>query len=285
VKTLSRPLPVLFVCSLGVVIFLLPRILFARPQAVTVHFEQLPQDVIEARLKKVADKNVEREKTVLTLFSEAGCRDANITEQPVKHQKVPNVICTLPGSTGSEIIVGGHTDHVSAGSGVIDNWSSAALLPSLFQALNGEPRKHTFVFVGFTNEEEGLFGSKFYADQLTPEQIGKIRLMLNMDCIGVGTTEVWMTHSDKALTETLYRMAKTLNLPFSIMNVGDVGDDDSTSFRKRNIPTVMVHSLDSQTIHLIHSSHDQIVSMNMQNYYDTYRLLCAYLACLDSTLN
>ena len=32
----------------------------------------------------------------------------------------------------------------------------ASLLPSLFQALKDAPRKHTFTFVGFTNEEKGL---------------------------------------------------------------------------------------------------------------------------------
>ncbi len=60
------------------------------------------------------------------------------------------MICVLPGNSEKVIIVGAHFDHVSDGSGVVDNWSGASLLPSLYQALKDHPRKHTFIFIGFT---------------------------------------------------------------------------------------------------------------------------------------
>jgi Iap family predicted aminopeptidase len=261
--------------------------LIARTQSahVQIQINQLPQAVIEARLHKISPSNVEREKTLQALFIEAGCRDTNLVEQPVKHQKVPNIICTLPGTTDSEIIVAGHTDHVSLGVGAIDNWSSAALLPSFFQALNNEPRKHTFVFIGFTNEESGLFGSQFYVSQLTQDQISKIRAMINLDCVGVGTTDIWLTHSTKALADSIYNISLAMKLPLGVVNVDQVGDDDSSSFRKRNVPTLMVHSLTQDTFSLIHSDADQVSAMNMKNYFDTYRLVSTYLAYLDSTQN
>jgi Zn-dependent M28 family amino/carboxypeptidase len=74
---------------------------------------------------------------------------------------MPNVIGTLPGSSDSVIVIGAHFDHVESGEGVVDHGSGAALLPSLFQSLNGEPRKHTIVFIVFAAEEQGLIGPDF----------------------------------------------------------------------------------------------------------------------------
>ena len=47
-----------------------------------------------------------------------------------------------------------HFDHVSAGDGVVDNWSGASFLPSLYPAVKNEPPKHTYIFIGFTDEEQ-----------------------------------------------------------------------------------------------------------------------------------
>jgi Zn-dependent M28 family amino/carboxypeptidase len=68
----------------------------------------------------------------------------------------------LPGSSDQVIIVGAHFDRVPEGDGVVDNWSGASLLPSLYEAVKNEPRKHTYIFIGFTDEEQGEVGSRFY---------------------------------------------------------------------------------------------------------------------------
>jgi hypothetical protein len=74
------------------------------------------------------------------MFAEADCNDHHLSEQPVKGSKLPNLICLLPGSSGRVIIVGGHFDRVSEGDGVVDNWSGAPLLPSLYEAVKIEAR-------------------------------------------------------------------------------------------------------------------------------------------------
>ncbi len=68
----------------------------------------------------------------------------------------------LPGRSDRVIIVGAHFDRVADGDGVVDNWSGASLLPSLYEAVKLEPRRHTYIFVGFTDGEEGEVGSHFY---------------------------------------------------------------------------------------------------------------------------
>jgi hypothetical protein len=81
------------------------------------------------------------------MFAQAGCDGQHLSEQSVKGSDVPNVICVLPGSSDRVIIVGAHFGRELDSDGVVDNWSSASLLPSLYEALKEPPRAHTHIFV------------------------------------------------------------------------------------------------------------------------------------------
>jgi len=240
--------------------------------------------VIEDRLRAAPHGNADRKQALEAMFEQAGCKGASLTEQPVSRQDLPNVVCTLPGTTESTIIVSGHFDKVSRGDGVVDNWSGASLLPSLFEGLQNQSRRHTFVFVGFTAEEKGLAGSRFYVNQMTAEQVAETRAMVNMDTLGLGPTKLWLNHSDPKLAGALFAMAQSLKLSLAVMNADRVGDDDSDPFIRRGIPTLMVHSITRQTLHILHSSDDNLGAVSFGEHYDTYRLLAAYLAWIDVTL-
>jgi putative aminopeptidase FrvX len=261
---------------------------FLRPgfaQEHPVRFVQVQRDLIESRLRRFARENADRENSLKQIFVEAGCDGDRLREQPVKHQKLPNVICTLPGSGGSAIVIGAHFDHVEKGDGVVDNWSGAALLPSLFQSLNGDPRKHSIVFIGFAAEEQGLIGSDFYAKQLKPEQTAKIQVMIDLDSLGLGPTKIWLNHSDEQLANTLNAIAASTKLPLAVVNADQIGDEDATSFRKRHVPTIMLHSVTQPTISILHSDKDNLSAISVDDYYDSYHLLAVYLAYLDGKLN
>jgi hypothetical protein len=47
----------------------------------------------------------------------------------------------------------------------------------------------------------------------------------------------------------------------------------------------VLHSLTPQTLHILHSADDNMKALQMDDYYDTYRLLALYLALLDVTLD
>src|SRR5215472_16688131 len=168
-----------------------------------IHLELLTQDAIEARLRAYRGTDFDREAELKKLFIESGCAADQLSEQSVKKKQPPNLICVLPGATDDVIVVGAHFDHVDAGDGVVDNWSSASLLPSLLFSVRQEPRQHTFVFVGFMGEEQQLVGSGYYADHLSKEQREHIKAMVNMDTLGLGPTEVWVTHADDLLVRYL----------------------------------------------------------------------------------
>ena len=153
----------------------------------------------------------------------------------------------------------------------------------MYQSLKGEPRKHTYIFIGFTDEEEGEIGSRFYVKEMTKEQVAATDAMVNMDTLGLASTEVWASHSDKLLYGVLAYIAKQLSLPVTAVNVEQVGSTDSEQFAARKIPSITIHSLtqDSWNAHILHTGKDKLSAINLDDYYQTYRLVAAYLGFLD----
>jgi hypothetical protein len=247
--------------------------------AQNVFVRHLPRSVISERLGSVSSKNSERKDTLMRLFREAGC--AEVVEQPVKGSSEGNVICTLAGKTDATILAGAHFDKVT-GLGVVDNWSGASMLPSLYQSLTGRERNHTFVFIGFTDEEKGLRGSEAYVKQLDPDQRSRIRVLVNIDCVGMTSTKVWMKRADKKLVEALHETASSMKLPIEGVNVGGVGDTDSLPFASKKIPVIDIHSITWQNFDRLHEGRDTMDTIDMDDYYDTYKLLSVYLAYLDT---
>lgn len=248
-----------------------------------IRYAPVSRDIVEARLRKYAGNNKQREATLKQMFAEAGCNDQLLSEQPVKESKLPNVICSLPGAPEKVIIVGAHFDYVSEGDGVVDNWSSASLLPSLYEALKDEPRKHTYVFLGFTDEERGEIGSRFYVRHMTQEQVAATTAMVNMDTLGLGPPKVWASHSDPRLTKALLYIANQLKIPVPAVNVEQIGSSDGEQFAERKIPRITIHSLTQESFNarVIHSPKDNLSAVRLDDYYQTYRLVSAYLAFLD----
>lgn len=245
-------------------------------------YTKLQRSVIEDRLGRAAGKDSAREAILKQMFEEAGCRGNHLEEQPVKHADAPNVICTLAGDSNDVIVVGAHFDHAEAGDGIADNWSGASLLPSLYQSLNSEPRRYSFVFIGFTEEENGFIGSDFYTKQLTEDQTAHIKAMINLDTLGLSPTEVWASDSDPALVEKLNTVASAMKLPLTGMNVDGVGDSDGRPFKKRKIPIITLHSVTLATLSILHTPADTLSAINLLDYYDSYNLIAGYLSVLDS---
>lgn len=247
-------------------------------------FKVLPQKVIEQRLKSAPQTNRARAQTLKAMFEEAGCGGDRLSEEKLNSHGAVNLICKLPGEADSVILVGGHLDHVSEGAGIVDDWSGSSMLPSLYQSLAGSARRHTFVFIGFGEEEEGLRGSDRYVRQLTPGEVHRIRAMVNLECLGLGAPEVWADHADPRLLPPLDAVARSMKTWIPRVNLEWVGRDDAMSFRARGVPTITVHSLTQDTVGVLHTQRDRLSDIRRTYYYGTYRLVVRYLAALDRTL-
>ena len=246
--------------------------------AAQVRFYPVPKDTVIERLSSAPVKNEDRQQALLKMFGDVGCK-AEL--QPIKHSKSANVICTLPGSSADAVIVGGHLDKVERGKGIVDDWSGASLLPTLYESLKTFPRRHTFIFIAFADEEKGLVGSRYYVHEMSPESRLHAKEMINLECLGMNITEVWASHSDPKLLNELAAVSKAMKIDVKAVNVEKVGTADSESFAALKIPRTTIHSVDQKTLSVLHSDQDTMKAIHPDLYYDSYRLIAGYLAVVD----
>ena len=114
---------------------------------------------------------------------------------PKRLKKVCNVIGCIEGSSKKDefIVISAHYDHLGMVNGDIyngadDNGSGTSALISLAEAImlkkiNGNSPQRTIVFIAFSGEEKGLWGSRYFTSHpLIP--LEKISCNINMDMIG-----------------------------------------------------------------------------------------------------
>src|SRR5690242_12925996 len=106
--------------------------------AATIEVRLASPDNVAQRLEAGNVDARKRQATIEDLFRATGCE---VTVQKVTGH-ASNVVCTLPGSTNSTIVTGGHFDFVARGKGIVDDWSGTSLLPSLYEAIKSKPRRH-----------------------------------------------------------------------------------------------------------------------------------------------
>jgi len=250
----------------------------------TVSVGTVPNDVLALRLRNAPRRNEDRQARIRELFVEAGCAPEDVSERKVRHSHWSNVVCTIRGTGESEIVTGAHFDHVDVGDGVVDDWSGAAMLGALITSLKTQPRNHTFLFVAFANEEKGLVGSHDFADSMKKEERATIQAMVNIDCVGVGTTAVWPHRANRRLLQLAQNTATAVGLELDLVNVEKVGDSDSHSFDYHGIPVIDFHSIHPETLHLLHSKQDVFGAIDMAKYGESFRIISTYLGVLDQVL-
>ncbi len=230
--------------------------------------------------------NHEREVFMAKLFIQAGAKPEDVQKQPIDISEQPfhNIYVVKPGKTKNIIVVGGHLDHVSVGQGIIDDWTGACAVTNIYQAIKDIPTNHTIIFIGFASEEKGLLGSRAYVRSLTEETKANHKAMVNLECLGVGESLVWVNGSDKELVDRLHSTAKKGDLPLSEHTLNGVGAD-SNSFRAVKIPAITIDGLPQDKFSFIHSSEDKCENINQKFYYDSYRLAINYLLDLDQMNN
>ncbi|MGM0904532.1 MAG: M20/M25/M40 family metallo-hydrolase [Bacillota bacterium] len=88
--------------------------------------------------------------------------------------------------TNKQIIVGAHYDSVGVGKGADDNASSVGVILETAKALDKRNLPYDIKYVFFGAEEEGLQGSKYYANHMNPEEVKNTIGMINLDSLLAG---------------------------------------------------------------------------------------------------
>jgi Zn-dependent M28 family amino/carboxypeptidase len=158
------------------------------------------------------------------------------------------------------------------------------MIADVMQRLLSEPRRHTFVFVAFAGEEEGLLGSRDFVSRLGKEEAANVRAMVNIDSLALSPIAVWRSHANASLFDMAVQTAGILKMKLDVVNVDGEGDGDSSSFRVKKIPVIDFHSVRPGTFHILHSKDDTFAAVRIADYLDSFKLLANYLEYIDSHL-
>lgn len=242
-----------------------------------LHFSPASKADILQRTKNTPQTDQQRAAQLNSWFREAGC-SKDLSEQKVSGSEASNIICLLRGRSDHIIVVGAHYDRAYSAERPMDNWTGAALLSGLYECLRSRRRRHTIVFVAFADKGNELAGAETYASGLSPAELSHVEAMINLDALGLSPTKVWSKHSDKELVQALLNMVYVMKLPASQIDIGAAGKTDSEPFLARNIPQITIHSMTQANL-----VDGATTPFRPGNYYDSYRLICGYLAYLDET--
>lgn len=166
-----------------------------------------------------------------------------------------NVLGYIDNQSDKTVILGAHFDHLGYGednnsrhtgapaihNGADDNASGTALLIELARALKQkEGQKNNYLFIAFSGEELGLYGSKFFTEHPTVD-LKQVNYMINMDMVGrlpdssktitlggYGTSPSWSTVIDP-------RSNKGLGIR---IDSSGTGPSDHASFYRKDIPVL-----------------------------------------------
>ena len=149
---------------------------------------------------------------ILTANLNPSSIDLHIKNQQTE-QRLKNVVGVLPGKSKKEeyVVFGCHYDHLGVGkpnkdqdsifNGANDDAAgvSAVIMLSKYFSQLKEKNERTIIFVAFTAEEIGGFGSRYFSKQLNAD---KVMAMFNIEMIGTeskwGTNSAYITGYEKS---------------------------------------------------------------------------------------
>jgi len=234
--------------------------------------EELAADYIATRFQRMGlspygkkiNKKVESLDNYFHFFDFRHSNNPHAGEGEGNSKQGRNVVAYLENGAATTVIIGAHYDHLGMGgfgsrftggdaihNGADDNASGVASVLYLANKLkNSSLKNNNYLFLAFSGEEFGLFGSKAFSNSAFFDS-SKINYMLNMDMVGrlktervisingVGTSPVW--------NEILPKIKKPV-LKTSTTESG-IGPSDHTSFYLKNIPVLHFFTGQHQEYH------------------------------------
>jgi hypothetical protein len=178
-------------------------------------------------------------------------------ETEPKIRTAHNVVGYIDNGAAQTVVMGAHFDHLGYGedgnsmirngqpaihNGADDNASGTAALIELAKLLKkSKLKKHNFLFIAFSGEELGLYGSKYFVEHPTIA-LNTVSYMINMDMVGR------MNDSTKSVTVGGYGTSPTWGTLIKTQDKGQAftikidssgtGPSDHTSFYRKDIPVL-----------------------------------------------
>ncbi len=174
-----------------------------------------------------------------------------------------NIVGLIDNGASETVVIGAHYDHLGHGAfgsrapgdsaihnGADDNASGVAALFAIAERLQADdaPRSRNYLFLAFSGEELGLYGSKYWVDAPTLPIAG-VAYMINLDMIGrlneAGELAVNGSGTSPAWSGVIAAAAEPVDLDAKLHESG-LGPSDHASFYLADIPV----------LHLFTGQHD-----------------------------
>lgn len=225
---------------------------------------------------------------VATTIKQPTALDMHITSE-VEEKKLKNVSGILPGKTKPDeyVVFSGHYDHLGIGkpdaqgdsifNGANDDASGTTaviLLAKYFSQLKNNDR--TLIFVTFTGEESGGYGSQYFSGQY---DAAKVIAMFNIEMIGTeskwGDSSAYITGYEKSdfgkiLAKSLQGTGFSFNPdPYPTQNL--FYRSDNATLARLGVPahTISTSKMDSEKYY--HTQQDEFETLNMANMTEIIR--------------
>ncbi|MBS1681734.1 MAG: M20/M25/M40 family metallo-hydrolase [Bacteroidetes bacterium] len=239
---------------------------------------------------RLVQKSNTKKGTVVFILSNPATDFSVEANQKKSSFRMTNVVGMLEGKTKKEemVVFSGHYDHIgiraavegdSIANGADDDASGTTAVIALaryFKKIKNNNR--TLVFVAFTAEEIGGFGSQYFSKQLPPE---KVVAMFNIEMIGKpskwGQSSAFITGFEKSDFGTILQKNLT-GTPFQFQP--DPYPQQNLFYRSDNATLarlgVPAHTISTDQIDidkLYHSVNDEVESLDMANITATIRAI------------
>jgi hypothetical protein len=163
-----------------------------------------------------------------------------------------NVIGFIDNKSRNTIVIGAHFDHLGMGgqsslhrgdsaihNGADDNASGTAALVALAKLLKHEKHSSNFLFIAFSGEENGLWGSNYFVKNPTIE-LSTVNYMINMDMVGRMNEEKTLAINGVGTSPSLLPALDLVNADSLklVTSESGVGPSDHTSFYLQDLPVL-----------------------------------------------
>lgn len=263
----------------------------AKPPSRTLFFYTSPRSIVEMEVHTIPATDAARLDRLRENFAAVDCGPDRMREQHIAdhHGKTgTNLICTWPGSATGSIVIVAHYEQEGRGQSALDDWSGAALLPFLYQAIQGQPRQNTYVFLESWKSE----GAESWLKSLSKEDRKRIRAVIDLDGLGLSYTRFFTTFSPFETVPTGSTHLQTQLLwaalsdglsqaPEQVSPHHWLSVDPTDPFRAMMIPSIVIHSVPPDQTRIPGSAADIASAVNGNDYFTTYHLMCAFLTSLD----
>jgi len=204
-----------------------------------------------------------------------------------------NVLAFLDKKADKTIVIGAHFDHLGMGgqgslhrgdsaihNGADDNASGTAALLALAKIFKYETLKSNILFIAFSGEENGLWGSNYFVKNPTID-LKTVNYMINMDMVGRLNTEKSLAVHGVGTSPSFPPVLDPINADSLklVPSESGVGPSDHTSFYLQDLP--VLHFFTGQHADY-HKPSDDADKINYEGLVQVVRYISRLIAGLDA---